>query len=157
MLTGWRIAAPDHAHNPEEMMSGEGAFRYGGRWNSKGTRVVYLGTSIAQAAMELLVHLGRADILRQFNKMEVAFDESHMQHISIADLPDNWSQPSMASSVQDVGDAWVRDLSSLILQVPSAAVTGEFNYLVNPNHDEVASLTYSVITPFGYDPRLSKA
>lgn len=137
-------------------MSGEGAYLHGGRWNNKGVRIVYLGTSIAQASMELLVHLGRADVLKTYLKMEVSFDESYMQHIDIDDLPEDWAEPTMAPSVQAVGDSWVKDKTSLILQVPSAAVQGEYNYLINPLHDDFQHLKFGQITPFNYDPRLLK-
>ncbi len=156
MLSGWRIASPDYSSTPEEMMSGEGAFLFAGRWNSKGHRVVYLGTSLAQAAMELLVHLGRSDILSGYKKMEVFFPESAVQHIAIEDLPGNWAQPSMASSVQDVGDEWVAEQSSLVLQVPSAAVAGEYNFLVNPLHPDFINMDYCEIKLFNYDHRLLK-
>jgi RES domain-containing protein len=138
------------------MMSGEGAFLYGGRWNTKGVRVVYLGSSLAQAAMELLIHLGRADILKTYYKMEVSFPEELVQHIALHQLPDDWQEASMASSLQAVGDFWAAEKSSLILQVPSAAVPGEYNYLFNPIHPDVSKATYSEITPFNYDPRVLK-
>lgn len=156
MLAGWRIAVPEFASTPADMMSGEGAYLYGGRWNSKGVRVVYLGTSLAQASMELLVHLGRTEILKSYFKMQVSFDESQVQHIALDDLPSNWMEPSMTSPVQQVGDFWVADNSSLILQVPSAAVPGEYNYLFNPLHPDARTVTFSAITPFNFDPRLVK-
>ena len=157
MLSGWRIADPWYASTPEQMMSGEGAFLFGGRWNSKGTRVVYLGTSLAQAAMELLVHLGRPDILKTYHKMEVSFSPDLVQHIHIDDLPDDWASPSMAPAVQATGDAWVKAKTSVLLQVPSAAIPGEYNYLFNPGHPDAKSVSYSPITPFGFDPRLLKS
>jgi RES domain-containing protein len=97
------------------MLSGEGAFLYGGRWNSKGVRVVYLGTSLAQAALELLVHLRRPDILRQYAKLEVSFDAALVTHIDLNDLPDNWNSPQLASAVRNVGDNWVKDEISLVM------------------------------------------
>jgi len=156
MLTGWRIAAPDYSSSVKEMLSGEGAFLFGGRWNNKGTRVVYLGTSLAQASMELLVHLGRNDVLKTYKKLSVAFDESLMQHIDLTDLPGDWASPSMTASVQRVGDTWVAGEASLILQVPSAAVVGEYNYLFNPEHPDADKAIYGVITPYGFDPRILK-
>ena len=39
---------------------GEGAFRFGGRWNARGTRMVYTAGSLALAAREMLVHLAGA-------------------------------------------------------------------------------------------------
>ena len=154
LLSGWRIADPAFSQSTSQMMSGEGAFLAGGRWNSKGTRVIYLGSSLAQAAMELLVHLGTPQILNAFLKMEVRFDASLVQSIDLADLPENWLTPSMASSVQAVGDEWVESQSSLILQVPSAAVLGEYNYLFNPVHSDASKAEFSPITPFNYDSRL---
>ncbi|MEW8437602.1 MAG: RES family NAD+ phosphorylase [Candidatus Thiodiazotropha taylori] len=80
-------------------MSGEGAYLFGGRWNSKGVRVVYLGSSLAQAAMELLIHLGRADILKGYHKLEVSFPKELVLHIALDDLPTDWRiQLSVQSS-----------------------------------------------------------
>ena len=156
MLSGWRIAAAEFSSSHDEMMSGEGAYLFGGRWNSKGVRVVYLGSSLAQAAMELLIHVGRADILKGYNKLEVSFSEALVLHIALADLPKDWREPTMASSVRAIGDQWIADNSSLILQVPSVAVAGEYNYLFNPQHPDVSKATFSPITKFTFDPRLVK-
>jgi RES domain-containing protein len=155
ILSGWRLAAPTFASR-QEMMSGEGSQLYGGRWNTKGTRIVYLGTSLAQASVELLVHLGRAEVLNTYLKMEVSFNESLVQHIALADLPTDWAEPTMAPSVQAVGDAWAADKSSLVLQVPSAAVQGEYNYLLNPTHTDFKKLKFGPITTFNFDSRLVK-
>ena len=157
MPIGWRLAKPNYSNTSTQMMDGEGAYLYSGRWNSKGTRLVYLGTSLAQASMELFVHLGRADILNTYNKMTVLFDDSMVTHIDIHELPSNWSTPSMSSSVQDVGDSLVMNNTSLVLQVPSAAVVGEYNYLYNPGHPDAGKAKLSEITPFVYDPRMLKA
>ncbi len=156
MLSGWRIADPAYSRTADEMLSGEGAFLFGGRWNSKGVRVVYMGSSIAQAAMELLVHLGRADVLNTFHKMEVFFDEALVTHISLDDLPADWAAPSMASSVQRVGDDWVADQGSVILQVPSAATQGEYNYLFNPAHPYAGEVKRGGISVFRFDHRVVK-
>lgn len=153
-LKGWRLAGPEFASTSADMLSGEGAFLFGGRWNSKGVRLVYLGSSLAQAAMELLVHLGSPKILSTFYTMAVVFDEAHLSHIDLADLPDTWAEPSMASAIQTVGDIWIENESSLLLQVPSAAVNGEYNYLLNPLHRDMDELIIGPIRPFGYDPRL---
>lgn len=156
MLTGWRVAAPEFASSVEEMLSGEGAFLTGGRWSSKGTRVVYLRSSLVQASMELVVPLGRAEVLRHYHKMEVSLEESLPQHIELEELPADWVVPAMASSVQAVGDSWAAEQSSLILQVPSAAVAGEYNYPLNPRHPDLSKAAVSEIIPFNFDPRLLK-
>lgn len=138
------------------MLSGKGAELYGGRWNSKGTRVVYLGSNLSVAAMELLVHIGNPDILNAFHKMEVFFDESMIFNIDTNSLPSNWDSPAMASQIAHVGDDWVRNQTSLVLDVPSVAVQGDRCYLYNPVHPDAAFTTTGPIEPFHYDRRLHR-
>lgn len=156
MVTGWRLAGTRFSTSHEEMFSGEGAALFGGRWNSKGTRVVYLGTSLAQAAYELLMHLTRDEVLVTYAHCAVSFDEALIDHIDVADLPDDWMTPRMARPIQTVGDEWVRSGTSLVLQVPSAALVGEFNFLLNPHHPDVDKLEFGPILPFRFDPRTLK-
>ena len=54
-LVGWRIDQQAYAARWE---SGEGAFRAGGRWNSKGVRAVYCSIDPATAILEVAVHKG---------------------------------------------------------------------------------------------------
>ena len=156
MPTGWRIADPAFAKNPQEMLSGEGAYLYGGRWNTKGNRVVYLGGNLSTAAMELLVHLKSAPVLSGFSKMEVTFDASHIIYIDPNDLPDDWTALTMDPITQLIGDDWLTKQESLILQVPSVVVEGESNILLNPLHPDFKDIETSDITAFKYDPRLRK-
>jgi RES domain-containing protein len=50
----WRIC---RRRFTADAATGEGARRYGGRWNSRGVRMVYASTSLALAAMEIFVNL----------------------------------------------------------------------------------------------------
>jgi RES domain-containing protein len=58
----WRIAAdtPDYAGDD---LSGKGAEITGGRWNRKGTPLIYAADSIALACLETVVQLSGADPL----------------------------------------------------------------------------------------------
>lgn len=156
MLEGWRICDPAYATSPEAMMSEEGAYRYGGRWNSPGARMVYLGTSIAQAAFELLVHLRAADVLKRYSKMQVIFAPELSLTLDVTRLPADWADATMVTSVQAMGDAWIESMASVILEVPSVAVAGATNYLVNPAHPDFAKLLYGEILAFDFDARIIK-
>ena len=68
-MAGWRIAKLKYAQSIDDMMSCEGAYLFGGRWNSRGTRMVYLGSSIALAAFEILVHTNRSSLIRSYSKL----------------------------------------------------------------------------------------
>ena len=153
MITGWRISSSVFS-NKEDMISGEGAFLYGGRWNSPGGRVIYLGSSIAQAAMELLVHLGRADVLKTYCKMPISFKESFLEQVDINDLPEDWMDNSLTPPTQAIGDSWLRRKESVVLKVPSVAVNGEFNYLINVEHPDFSRLAFGEVETFSYDQRL---
>ena len=54
-LVIWRLDQRIHAATWD---SGEGAFREGGRWNSKGVRAVYCSIDAATAILEVAVHKG---------------------------------------------------------------------------------------------------
>lgn len=153
---GWRICDSAFARSPEEMMSGEGAYLFGGRWNSPGTRMVYLGTSIAQAAFELLVHLRSADVLKHFSKMKVSFSPEHLLVLEEESLPASWRHHAMSSSVQATGDAWVESMASVALEVPSVAVPGASNYLINPAHPDFSKIQWGDVSLFTFDPRILK-
>lgn len=53
-LSVWRICNA----NAKTAFDGQGAKINGGRWNPIGTEVAYTSSSLALAALELLVHLG---------------------------------------------------------------------------------------------------
>lgn len=54
-IVAWRIDSASHAAAWD---SGEGAYRGGGRWNSKGVRAVYCSLDPATAILEVAVHKG---------------------------------------------------------------------------------------------------
>ena len=156
MIEAFRISAAQHARTVQKMLSGRGAFLNGGRWNSPGVAMVYLAGSRSLAALELLVHLNRTDILKTYKEQSVSFSESLVTHIAVDDLPSNWSKASMAPVVQQIGDAWARENVSLVLQVPSVVVSGEYNYLINPEHDDFHKMCVGKIARFKFDCRLKK-
>ena len=135
-LVAWRLAAPAFAQSVEDMLSGEAARRYGGRWNSPGRPAVYLGDSLALAAMELLVHLESADVLGAYRKMPVYLPERLVMHIEAAELPTGWETASRTTT-RAIGDRWLAEARSAVLQVPSAVVLGESNFILNPAHPDM--------------------
>ena len=137
-------------------MTGEGARRYGGRWNSVGRAVVYLGDSLALAGMELLVHLRAEGVLQTYRQMPVFIPERLVMHIGEDQLPPEWAQPSLYPVTQKIGDGWIDHARSAVLQVPSAVVRGETNYIVNPEHLDFGVVRTGPISRFRYDPRLAQ-
>ena len=137
------------------MLSGEGAHLFGGRWNSPGLAAVYLGDSLALAGMELLVHLGNLDVLKTYRKMPVYIPEQLVMHIEPGDLPMGWETGPRATT-RAIGDAWLSAGQSVVLQVPSAVVLGESNFIINPNHPGEDAMGTGPVSDFRYDPRLAR-
>ncbi len=153
MITAWRIVK---ASRTSGAFSGEGARRYGGRWNHPGTAVVYLADSLALAALEQFVHLGRAHANLAFAAFQVTFPDSLVESLRRSDLPARWRQEPAPGDTMDIGSAWVAAGRSAVLQVPSVLVPPEHNYVLNPGHPDFKAVTIADPQPFTFDPRMWK-
>jgi len=146
----WRICRQVHA---ADAFSGDGARLYGGRWNSAGVRVVYTSTSLALAAVETFVNLEpnlRPDDLVSIEC--VVSDEIKTQAVAVDSLPRIWNKAD--ESLRGVGDTWVRAGKTLALYVPSAAIRGEWNVLINPAHPQFKKIEIREPKPFEFDLRM---
>ena len=135
---------------------GVGASRAGGRWNSTGVRVVYLGSSLALAALELLAHIDYERALDAYVAIPVDFDEALLLTLDEASLPAGWATSEGLADAQSVGDAWVGSRASALLAVPSRLITAERNVLLNPDHRDAAAVVSGERRPFRYDPDILK-
>jgi len=153
MLTAWRITKRKHARNA---FTGEGAREFGGRWNNPGTAIVYTAQSQSLAALEMLAHLDSSELLRKYVLIGVEFDQSLISAVGPAALPRNWRSDPAPPEIRSIGDNWVLSGSSAILQVPSALVPAENNFLLNPAHQDFARLRFGKALAFRFDPRLNR-
>lgn len=152
----WRIASDTPAYGSDDL-SGKGAEITGGRWNKKGTPLLYTAGSIALACLETIVHLGgtsplplnrdliKIEITNEMWKERVIFDDSN--NVGWDALPEglvsiNW------------GTSWANSLSSLLAQVPSIVVPEESNVLINPKHPTASKLVATKLRRWSYDTRI---
>jgi RES domain-containing protein len=152
-ITAWRIVKARHV---SEAFDGEGARVEGGRWNSPGTPVVYTSQSAALAALEMLVHLGRGAILLAYVLIPCTFDEALVSRLDRRRLPKSWRSYPAPPEVQLIGDEWVRGGTSAVLEVPSAVIDTDSNYLLNPQHRDFQAIRVMNPQPFEFDLRLLK-
>ncbi len=152
MSTAWRIVKSRHV---ETAFDGEAARRYGGRWNSPGTAVVYASETLALATLEVLVHLQASRLLGFYSAFEVTFDEALVRSVHMSDLPDNWRLSPASTELQRIGDEWTENEDSPVLRVPSAVISlAGHNYLLNPNHPDFPRITVGPPNRVEFDPRL---
>lgn len=151
MIEAWRLVKSRYA---ESAFSGEGARRYGGRWGSVGTAMVYASESLALAQLEILVNLPTERLLETYVAFRLCFDEGLASVLPPSALPADWRRDPAPQSVKNIGDQWVREVRSAVLEVPSAVVPSESNYLVNPNHVDFERLEITGPMDSLIDPRL---
>lgn len=150
MITAWRIVKARHTGTA---FTGEGAAKAGGRWNSRGVRVVYASASRSLAALELLVHLN-PPISFTLAVFPIEFAREWLEEVPLSSLPSEWQSQPPPSSTQHIGDMWALGMRSVVLSVPSVLVPEERNFLVNPAHPDFPRLRMGPPRPFTLDPRL---
>lgn len=133
---------------------GEGPRRFGGRWNSPGVRVAYASETLSLATLEVLVHIQRTAVLASYSICGIQFDPALVEALPATDLLENWREYPAPAELAAIGDAWVKEVRSVMLGVPSVIVPGESNYLVNPAHPAFAQLVVRAPEPFVFDARL---
>jgi RES domain-containing protein len=147
----WRLCKRRHA-----ALDGEGARIAGGRWNSRGTAVVYASDSLSLAALELLVHCDPALLPDDLVAILIAIpDWLALRRIEIAELPRSWRRHPAPAPLARIGDLWAEEMTSAVLSVPSAVVPGERNVLLNPRHPDFGRIRVGRPERFALDARLA--
>lgn len=150
-LMAWRLDMAMHASTWD---SGEGAFRHGGRWNSRGTRAVYCSIDPATAILEIAVHKGfkALDTVAHVLTAITIEDPDSVHAVDPASIPNpNWLRPGLPSAGQQrFGDALIARHAFFL--VPSVVSIHSWNLIfVKP----ATSAAYSFVQePFALDPRL---
>lgn len=139
-------------------LDGEGARIYGARWNPPGHRVVYLADHPATAIVETLVHLANPALApTDYHLLTVEVPESLVASAHTIDasaLPADWRDVNNAEC-QETGLRWLSAVShTVVCRVPSAAVPGAHNLLVDPGHRDAELIRVVHRERFQFDPRL---
>lgn len=140
-------------------LSGFGAFRYGGRWNSKGTYVLYTSMNSSLAYLESLVHFDESYFPPGLfiASIQIPDDQKLIYHLPDKNYPKNWQVPGNSEKNKILGDRWMREAKYLAIKVRSAVNTSEYNFLLNPlfsgYHDLVK---IEVVEALKMDARLAK-
>jgi len=137
---------------------GERAFRFGGRWNTRGTRIIYTAGSLALAVLEMLVHLDDDALLLKYSFIKAQVPPELILPVEkFRRLPKDWSLSPAPTTMQSIGDEWARARVSAVLEVPSAIIPPEKNYLLNPAHADYFKITLSKPHKFALDGRLKRS
>ena len=127
------------------------------RWNKADQFVVYTGSSRSLSTLELVVH--RNNIAPAFAYrmliISVADEEKLFTAVLQDNLPENWRSISAYSKLQQIGSDWYKSRQSLVLKVPSAVISQEYNYLISTKHPDFLEKVSLVRTEnYFWDDRL---
>ncbi|HEY4326557.1 MAG TPA: RES family NAD+ phosphorylase [Mucilaginibacter sp.] len=155
-MVAYRIAkSPSRAQD----LSGMGAFKNGGRWNSKGTYMLYTSMNTSLAYLENLVHFDASDLPPNLYIAAIEINSDSSTNKLIYELPDSvypvsWQlHENLENKI--LGDGWMLEKKFLAIKVRSAVNPTEFNFLLNPlfpeYHDKIKVQS---IEPLDIDARL---
>ena len=147
----YRLVAPKWAAT---RLSGEGVRLYGGRWNSPGRPVVYLATSRALAALELLVHLTTPGS-RRIPRILITVRIPKGMVAGEFWQNDGWRGDEPGKQSTDQGDDWLSVGKTSGVFAPSAIIPAEQNILLPPLYKDFSKVDVIKTEPFIVDHRLS--
>ena len=139
----------------DSAFDGEGAKRYGGRWNSRGKSCVYLAGSESLAILEILVHLDKQQFLTHYALFELHLPKQDVVYLDAEKLPACWRDEPAPPETAAIGDAWLIEGGGLALAMPSVIVPREWNFIVNTKHRAFADVVkHARLLDFEPDRRL---
>ncbi len=138
-----------------QSLDGVGGLYVSGRWHTKGHPIVYCTLNPATALLETLVHIeiDSEDRPERFQVLRIEGPESlSIEKVEADSLSPNWAEDM--NTTQAIGDRWLFEKRSLLLQVPSVLVPETWNVLVNPQHVEINLLKIIAMYEHPFDSRL---
>jgi RES domain-containing protein len=121
-------------------LSGIGAFRSGGRWNSKGVYMLYTSENSSLAYLENLVHFDKILTPPQLFIVELeVLNDSLIYTLPETDYPKDWMKLSLIAN-QRQGDRWMSEKKWLGIKIRSAINMLEYNILLNPLYPQYHDL-----------------
>ncbi len=115
-------------------LSGTGSALYGGRWNPKGTYVLYVSVTASLAMLEWLVNATEADSEELFCIIKLELPDAPVIKYDVEALPKNWRDYPPPSYLQSLGLKFVTDNAYFAMEVPSVILPMENNIILNTRH-----------------------
>jgi RES domain-containing protein len=148
----WRICRKPYV---DAALDGIGGMYTSGRWHTKGHPIVYTATSAALAALEVLVHVDPLTAPTDLRLLAIELpDDLSTEGLEPVTLPEGLHSVPAPASLQTLGSSWLTSGRTAALNVPSAVITVEHNFLLNPRHPEAQRIRIISDEAFTFDTRL---
>ncbi|WP_046758602.1 RES family NAD+ phosphorylase [Kordia jejudonensis] len=146
----YRITSKKFAHD----ISGTGAAIYGGRWNKKGSAVLYTGESKEIALLETIVHIPPM-LIPDLDILTFEIPDDSITTLNRSDLPSNWKDYPAPTILAQLGEYWFLNQETIALKVPSCIIQTSHNYILNCQHKEYNKVKLISHEDFHFDARLN--
>lgn len=147
----YRIASNKHSKD----ISGTGAAMYGGRWNKKGTPILYTGESKDIALLETVIHTPPM-LVPNLDILTLEIPDDSISELKASDLPINWFDYPAPAILAELAEKWILENKTIALKVPSCVIHSSHNYLLNCRHPDFSSkVKILALKDFYFDSRLS--
>ena len=151
-LIVWRIS---HKKHIDSAFKAEASNYNRGRWNSKGTSLIYTSATLSLATLETLVSMEIENFGNIFVSIGVKIpDNLPIKQVDENLLPHNWRDTSPPFVLASIGDKWLTAKTTAVLKVPSAIIPQEYNYLINPLHPDFERISIYPPQSFTLDRNL---
>lgn len=148
----YRISKRQYAKD----LSGRGALMFGGRWNKKGTPVLYTGESKEIALLELVVHTSPL-LIPKLDIVTIEIQDKSIETFNRNDLPEGWYRYPPPTVLSEIGSKWAMDCKSIALKVPSSIIHSSNIFILNCLHPKYSTqVKIKEVSQFYFDPRLIK-
>jgi RES domain-containing protein len=152
-MVGYRLVRKARA---SDAFNGEGARRYGGRWNPKNIPAVYGSEHLSLAVLEFRVNQATYDPKGGYVYFLFEFDAALME--TVTNPPVGWrerfSSDGSKTAAQKFGEDWFLESRSAVLSVPSTVLDTERNFVLNTRHRDFPKIRIDPEMELNLDPRL---
>ena len=136
-------------------LSGKGSAIKGARWNSIGVELIYTAANRSLAMAEIAVHFSLATLPSHFMMLTIFIpDNFPIKELEVKDLPLNWNTFPHPASTQKIGDDFVNENKFCVLRIPSVVTQGDYNFLINPYHNDFKKVKIISVEKFPFDQRI---
>lgn len=125
------------------------------RWNPDKVEMIYTSANRSLSCLENVVHRGKAGLMSLFCVLTIEIPKAvSIRKTNLEELTKNWKNYDQLYFTQNLGKKWIDTGETAVLQVPSAIIEEEANYLINPNHPDFTKIKIIKTEPFIFDNRI---
>lgn len=148
-LVAYRIGDPAGSY---PIFDATGSTISPGRWNTRGSPLIYTSAVFSTSLLEKLVHgSGRLPPNQHF--VEITIPAGISYEVFSEPALRGWDRMP-ADPSRKFGERWCLERRSAILIVPSVVARVDRNILINPAHSEFSKIEASLHQPIYWDRRL---